>query len=104
LSIEVDQTRNAMQDRYETFHDMRQPVASVLALAAVALTEPDRPVAARGQLGQTEWLGDLIPGCLATSGQDEPVVKTVVKHGRRMPRARPRRRLRQVRCRVTRGE
>lgn len=43
---------------------MRQPVASVLALAAAALAEPGLPAAARARLKrivtEAEWLADLI--------------------------------------------
>jgi signal transduction histidine kinase len=43
---------------------MRQPVASVFALAAAALAEPEVPTATRGRLeqivGQAEWLADMI--------------------------------------------
>lgn len=47
------QAPDAVQDLHEAFHDMRQPVASVLALAA-ALTEPDPPVAVCGRLEQAD--------------------------------------------------
>jgi K+-sensing histidine kinase KdpD len=55
---------------------MRQPVASTLALAAAALTEPDLPAAARNRLEQiveqAEWLADMIHGCLVVHQQEEP--------------------------------
>lgn len=54
---------------------MRQPVASVLALAAAALTEPGLPAAARGRLqqivGQAEWLADMIQAFLDKGEQGE---------------------------------
>jgi len=49
---------------------MRQPIASVFALAAAALAEPGLPPAARARLeqivDQTEWLADLIQHSLQT--------------------------------------
>ncbi len=76
LSIEIEHGPDTVQRLRETFHDMRQPVAATLALAAAALTEPDLPAAARGRLeqiiGQAEWLADMIQGCLAAQGQEEP--------------------------------
>jgi two-component system sensor histidine kinase TctE len=60
----------------ETCHDMRQPIASVLALAAAALAEPGLPAAARGRLEliteQTEWLAALVRHSLTAAG-DGPV-------------------------------
>ena len=65
-----------VQQLHETFHDMRQPVASTMALAAAALTEPDLPAAARDRLEQiveqAEWLADMIHGCLIAQQQEEP--------------------------------
>ena len=73
---EVEQARDVVQRLHETCHDMRQPVASVLALAAAALTEPDLPAAARGRLeqivGQAEWLADMIGDCLGPHAREEP--------------------------------
>jgi K+-sensing histidine kinase KdpD len=47
---------------------MRQPIASVLALAAAVLTEPGLPAAARGRVeqivGQADWLADMISAFL----------------------------------------
>ena len=64
------------QQLRETFHDMRQPVASTMALAAAALTEPDLPAAARDRLEQiveqAEWLADMIHACLVAHHQEEP--------------------------------
>ncbi len=65
-----------VQQVRETFHDMRQPVASTLALAAAALTEPDLPAAARRRLEQiveqAEWLADMIHDCLAAQPREDP--------------------------------
>lgn len=76
MPLEVEQAPDVMRRLRETCHDMRQPVASVLALAAAALTDPDLPAAARGRLehivGQAEWLADMIRDCLAANGQEEP--------------------------------
>jgi signal transduction histidine kinase len=48
----------------DTCHDMRQPVASMFALAAAALADPALPQDARARLEQmieqAEWLADLI--------------------------------------------
>jgi signal transduction histidine kinase len=57
----------------ETCHDMRQPIASVLALAAAALTEPGLPPAARGRLEliteQADWLAALVRHSLTAAGE-----------------------------------
>jgi signal transduction histidine kinase len=54
---------------------MRQPVATVAALAAAALAEPGLPPAARSRLeqiaDQAGWLADLLRHSLPGSGQDE---------------------------------
>jgi len=64
VSVEALEASDVGQQLRETCHDMRQPVANVLALAAAALTEPGLPAAARGWLeqivGQAEWLADMI--------------------------------------------
>jgi signal transduction histidine kinase len=48
----------------EICHDMRQPVASIIALADAALSHAAVPSSVRGRLGQVrdqaEWLGDLL--------------------------------------------
>lgn len=62
-----------LQGLQETCHDMRQPVASVFALAAAALAEPGLPQAARARLEQiveqAEWLADLILHSLHNAAQ-----------------------------------
>jgi signal transduction histidine kinase len=53
-----------VQQLRDTCHDMREPIASVLALTAAALAEPGLPVAARLRLeqitGQAEWLAEMV--------------------------------------------
>lgn len=53
-------------------HDIRQPIAGVLALAAAALTEADLPDSARDRLNQivqlAEWQSEVIEHWLWTSG------------------------------------
>jgi signal transduction histidine kinase len=75
VSIEALEASDAVQQLRETCHDMRQPVANVLALAAAALTEPGLPAAAKGWLeeivGQAEWLADMIHAFLADGEQGE---------------------------------
>ncbi len=55
----------------ELYHDMRQPVASVFALAAAALAEPGLPQAARARveeiIRQAEWLAKMIQHALNTT-------------------------------------
>ena len=76
MPLEVEQVPDVVRRLRETCHDMRQPVASVLALAAATLTDPDLSAAARGRLehiiGQAEWLADMIHDCLTANGQEEP--------------------------------
>jgi signal transduction histidine kinase len=59
---------DAVQRLREACHDMRQPVAGVLALAAAALADPDLPGAVRAYLGQiiqqAERLADMIQDSL----------------------------------------
>lgn len=77
-SANVQVTPRLVQNMQETCHDMRQPVASVFALAAVALAEPGLPEAARARLEQivqqAEWLADLIQHSLRSDGSYAPVV------------------------------
>jgi signal transduction histidine kinase len=60
----------------ETCHDMRQPVASMFALAAAALAEPGLPQSARARLEQmveqAEWLAELIQHSLQPATPDAP--------------------------------
>jgi len=60
----------------ETCHDMRQPLASMFALAAAALAEPGLPPAARARLEQmveqAEWLADMIEHSLQLAAPDAP--------------------------------
>lgn len=76
MPLEVEQTPDMVRWLSETCHDLRQPVASVLALAGAALTEPGLSAAARGRLdqivGQAEWLADIIGDCLAAHEQEQP--------------------------------
>jgi K+-sensing histidine kinase KdpD len=75
LSTKVENEPDVLQQLRETFHDMRQPVAITMVLAAAALTEPDLPAAARDRLKQiveqAEWLADMIHDCLVAQGQEE---------------------------------
>ena len=76
MSIEVENEADMAQQLRETFHDMRQPVANTMALAAAALAEPALPAVARDRLeqivGQAEWLADMIHDCLVAQRQEEP--------------------------------
>ncbi len=76
MFTKIEYGPDTVQRLRETFHDIRQPVATTLALAAAALTERDLPAAARDRLeqivGQAEWLADMIQGCLVAQGQEEP--------------------------------
>jgi signal transduction histidine kinase len=60
----------------EICHDMRQPVASVFALAAAALAEPGLPQAACARMEeiiqQAEWLADLIQHALHSAMPGSP--------------------------------
>lgn len=60
-----------VKDLYEIYHDMRQPVASVFALAAAALAEPGIPRTARAHIEeiikQAEWMADMIRDALHTA-------------------------------------
>ena len=76
MSIKVEHVSDIDQQLQEAFHDMRQPLAAELALAAAALTEPDLPGAARDRLKQiieqAGWLADMIHGCLVARWQAKP--------------------------------
>lgn len=77
MYIDVREIPDVAQQLRETCHDMRQPVANVLALAAAALTEQALPAPATGRLqqivGQAEWLADMIQAVLgdATRGETD---------------------------------
>jgi K+-sensing histidine kinase KdpD len=76
-SVDARTTMSAfMLGLQETCHDMRQPVASVFALAAVALSEPGLPQPVRACLeqivDQAEWLADLIQQSLHEAGPGAP--------------------------------
>jgi signal transduction histidine kinase len=75
-NADVRAAPGVVQGLRETCHDMRQPVASVFALAAAALAEPGLPQAARAHLEliveQAEWLADLIQHSLHNAGPGGP--------------------------------
>ncbi len=75
-SAEADATPAIVEILRETCHDMRQPLASMFALAAAALAEPGLPPAARARLEQmteqTEWLAELILHSLQLAAPDAP--------------------------------
>jgi len=75
VSIDVHEAPSVVQQLQETCHDMREPVASVLALTAAAMAEPGVPAAARIRLeqiaGQAEWLADMIHDFLRDSMREE---------------------------------
>jgi K+-sensing histidine kinase KdpD len=76
LAVKVENKADDARQVRETFHDMRQPVGNVMALAAAALTEPALLAVTRGRLEQiveqAEWLADMIRSCLAVQQQEEP--------------------------------
>jgi len=78
-SVESGQASEMLQQLRETCHDMRQPIASMQALVAAALSEPGVPAAARGRLEQiteqAEWLADIIHGCLIFQAQEPAEVE-----------------------------
>jgi len=73
--VQVRATPEPPRGWQETCHDMRQPIASVLALAAAALAEPGLPATARGRLelitGQAEWLAAMVRHSLI-AGREVP--------------------------------
>jgi signal transduction histidine kinase len=75
-SLEAEVAPETLQGLREMCHDMRQPLASVFALAGAALAEPGLPQAARARLeqivGQAEWLADLIQHSLQTAEPGGP--------------------------------
>jgi signal transduction histidine kinase len=75
-SAELDPTPGVVDILRETCHDMRQPLASMFALAAAALAEPGLPEAAGARLEQmveqAEWLAELIQHSLQLAAPDAP--------------------------------
>lgn len=73
--VDTKGAADASQSLLEACHDMRQPIAGVLALAGATLTEPDLPKAARARLEQiirqAEWLADMVQDCLQADQPDE---------------------------------
>lgn len=63
-SADAQAAADSAQGLREACHDMRQPVAGVLALAGAALGEPGLPRTVRVHLEQivqqAEWLADMI--------------------------------------------
>lgn len=76
--VETKGAADASRLLLETCHDMRQPIAGVLALAGATLTEPGLSTAARGRLEQivqqAEWLADMIQSWLQAGQPDESSV------------------------------
>lgn len=68
VSVQMHEAPGLVRQLRETCHDMREPVAGVLALTAAALDEPGLPATARARLeqigGQAEWLAEMIRGFL----------------------------------------
>jgi signal transduction histidine kinase len=64
MSINMPQGPDLGQRLREICHDMRQPVAGILALAAAAQAEPGLPATAGHRLAQiveqAEWLADML--------------------------------------------
>jgi signal transduction histidine kinase len=75
VSIDVHEAPGVVQQLRDTCHDMREPVAGVLALTAAALDEPGLPSAARLRLeqisGQAEWLAEMIHEFLNETVQEQ---------------------------------
>jgi K+-sensing histidine kinase KdpD len=71
VPIDVHEARDVVQQLCGTCHDMREPIATVLALTAAALSEPGLPAGARTRLeqisGQAEWLAEMIHEFLSDS-------------------------------------
>ena len=76
MTVEVEYAPGMAPEVRETLHDLQQPVACLLALAAAALTEPDLPATARRRLeqiaGQAKWLADMVHDGLGGQGQEAP--------------------------------
>jgi hypothetical protein len=84
LSNQVKRTPNVVPYLHETFNDMRQPVACLLARVMAALAEWDPPAAARDRLEQALTATDNWPdlGMLpnGVSPGSSALAKTLVMH------------------------
>jgi signal transduction histidine kinase len=71
-----------VDDVRQACHDIRQPIAGVLALAGAALAEAGLPENARSRLEQivalAEWQSDVIEHWLQASGARQPAAHTDV--------------------------
>ncbi len=76
VGVGMDDACGSMDGLREVCHDIRQPIAGVLALAGAALTEVDLPVNTRSRLEQiielAEWQSDLVNNWLEVSGWGGP--------------------------------
>jgi signal transduction histidine kinase len=76
--VDAECGADAAQGLLEACHDMRQPIASVLALAGATLTESGLPTTARARLEQiiqqVEWLADMTQSWLHAAQSDGPGV------------------------------
>lgn len=74
--VDAQERADAAQGLREACHDMRQPVAGVLALAGAALTEPGLPRSVHARLEQivqqAEWLADMIQNWLHAAQPGTP--------------------------------
>ena len=72
----MDAAYGSMDGLREVCHDIRQPIAGVLALAGAALTEMDLPVNTRSRLEQiielAEWQSDVVENWLEIAGGGGP--------------------------------
>jgi signal transduction histidine kinase len=75
VSIDVREAPDLVQQLRETCHDMREPIASVLALTAAAMAEPGLPDTVRVRLEQIarqeEWLAAMIHELLHDAVKEE---------------------------------
>lgn len=75
MHIDVREAPDVVQQLRETCHDMREPIASALALTAAAMAEPGLPAAVRVRLeqiaGQAEWLAAMIHEFLRDAVHEE---------------------------------
>jgi K+-sensing histidine kinase KdpD len=72
----MDDACRAVDGLREVCHDIRQPIAAMLALAGAALAEADTPECTRNRLERiielAEWQSDVIENWLATSPGADP--------------------------------